>query len=88
MGKTHYLWDFANDSYLMEKDGNGATTAVYTDEPVPYGRVLSHAEAARRAITISMCTRLHANLVIMVRIFQMTTFSQASATRLRNPESL
>lgn len=41
MPTTHYLWDFANDSYLMEMDGNSDTTAVYTNEPVQYGNLIS-----------------------------------------------
>jgi RHS repeat-associated protein len=38
---TDYVWDFANDSYLMAKDETGATTAVYTNEPVQYGSLVS-----------------------------------------------
>lgn len=41
MAKTRYIWDVRHDSYLMEKDGAGTTTAVYTNEPTPYGRLLS-----------------------------------------------
>ena len=47
MATTHYLWDMENDSYLVEKDG--ATTVVYTNEPVQYGRLLSQ----RRGSTTS-----------------------------------
>jgi RHS repeat-associated protein len=41
MPKTHYIWDMVNDSYLMEKDQTGDTTAVYTSEPVQYGKLIS-----------------------------------------------
>ena len=46
MPTSHYLWDFENDSYLMEKDESGATTAVYTNEPVPYGKLISQRRGA------------------------------------------
>jgi RHS repeat-associated protein len=38
---TNYIWDFATDSYLMEKDDGGNTTAVYTTEPAQYGKLVS-----------------------------------------------
>jgi hypothetical protein len=41
MTATNYIWDFATDSYLMEKDDGGNTTAVYTNEPVQYGHLIS-----------------------------------------------
>jgi RHS repeat-associated protein len=41
MATTRFVWDYANDSYLMEKDETGATTAVYTNEPVQYGYLVS-----------------------------------------------
>ncbi len=41
MPVTNYIWDDENDSLLMETDENGDTTAVYTTEPEPYGRVIS-----------------------------------------------
>jgi len=41
MGVTNYLWNDINDTVLMEKDGNGDTTAVYQSDPVPYGRLRS-----------------------------------------------
>lgn len=41
MAITNYIWDVENDSYLMETDGAGATTVVYTNEPVQYGRAVS-----------------------------------------------
>jgi RHS repeat-associated protein len=41
MTATNYIWDFATDSYLMEKDDGGNTTVVYTSEPVPYGKLIS-----------------------------------------------
>ena len=42
MPTAHYLWDIDNDSYLVEKDGAGATTVAYTNEPVQYGKLISH----------------------------------------------
>jgi RHS repeat-associated protein len=41
MPVTEYVWDYANDSYLMEKDVAGTTTAVYTTEPAEYGKLVS-----------------------------------------------
>ncbi|MES2792192.1 MAG: RHS repeat-associated core domain-containing protein [Planctomycetota bacterium] len=41
MPTTNYVWDPLNDSYLMETDGAGATTAVYTQEPSRYGGLAS-----------------------------------------------
>lgn len=41
MATANYIWDFGTDSYMMEKDANGNTTAVYTSEPVEYGRLIS-----------------------------------------------
>jgi RHS repeat-associated protein len=41
MTATNYIWDFATDSYLMEKDDGGNTTAVYTGVPVHYGKIVS-----------------------------------------------
>ena len=43
MAKTRFVWDMRRnrDSYLMEKDGAGATKAVFTNEPAPYGRLIS-----------------------------------------------
>jgi hypothetical protein len=41
MPVTNYIWDVVNDSYLMETDETGAATAVYTSEPVQYGRLIS-----------------------------------------------
>jgi len=41
MAKTRYIWDPVNDTYLMEKDAAGSTTAVYTNEPGPYGPLMS-----------------------------------------------
>jgi RHS repeat-associated protein len=38
---TNYIWDVANDSYLLETDGNGDTVVEYTSEPARYGRVVS-----------------------------------------------
>ena len=41
MVNTQFVWDVATDSYLMEKDVAGATNAVYTNEPVLFGKSLS-----------------------------------------------
>lgn len=41
MPKTKYIWDPVNDSYLMETDDAGNATAVYTNEPVLYGNLIS-----------------------------------------------
>ena len=41
MGVTKYIWDVANDSYLMETDGNDDTTAVYTHRPQQHGNLIS-----------------------------------------------
>jgi RHS repeat-associated protein len=41
MPVTNYIWDVVGDNYLMETDGNGATTAVYTNEPDPFGKLIS-----------------------------------------------
>jgi RHS repeat-associated protein len=41
MPVTNYIWDDEIDAVLMETDEAGATTAVYENEPVPYGRLLS-----------------------------------------------
>ncbi len=39
MAVTNYLWD--EDSYLEEYDETGATTAAYTNEPTPFGSIIS-----------------------------------------------
>jgi RHS repeat-associated protein len=41
MALKRFVWDRTTDAYLMEKDGAGNTTAVYTQQPVPYGRLIS-----------------------------------------------
>ena len=41
MPVTHYTWDPLSDNLLMESDENGQTTAVYTNEPDPYGQLIS-----------------------------------------------
>jgi len=38
---TEYLWDVDNDSLLMETDGDGNPTAIYTNTPDPYGELIS-----------------------------------------------
>ena len=39
--ETNYLWDYDNDSLLMETDGSHTATAVYTVEPEPFGKVIA-----------------------------------------------
>ena len=46
---THFIWDYANDSYLMEMDETGTTTAIYSNEPVRNGKLISQ----RRGSTTS-----------------------------------
>ncbi|HRX82007.1 MAG TPA: hypothetical protein P5307_23225, partial [Pirellulaceae bacterium] len=41
MPVINYLWDPETAAYLMEMDGNDQTTAVYTNEPVLYGSLIS-----------------------------------------------
>jgi len=41
MPVTEYLWDVDNDSLLMETDGDGNPTAVYTNTPDPNGELIS-----------------------------------------------
>jgi RHS repeat-associated protein len=41
MPRKRFIWDPATDAYLMEKDGSGNTTVVYTQEPKPYGGLIS-----------------------------------------------
>ena len=41
MSVTNYFWDMESDNVLMEKDETGVTTAVYTNEPSEYGKVIS-----------------------------------------------
>lgn len=41
MAVTNYIWDELSDSVLMETDGSGATTAVYTQERGPFGGLIS-----------------------------------------------
>ncbi len=41
MTSTHYLWDFASDNLLMEKDDNGNTIASYEHEPGLHGELIS-----------------------------------------------
>ena len=45
MATTNYVWDPLNDSYLMETDDGGVTTAVHTQEPSHYGRLISQQRA-------------------------------------------
>ena len=41
MPVTQYVWNPLTDAYLMETDGAGNPTAVYTQEPKPYGGLIS-----------------------------------------------
>ena len=38
---TNYIWDELSDTVLMETDGTGNTTAVYTNEPGQFGGLIS-----------------------------------------------
>jgi hypothetical protein len=38
---TEYICDVENDSYLMETGENGATQAVYTNDPSQFGGLIS-----------------------------------------------
>jgi RHS repeat-associated protein len=40
MPTTHYIWDPMRDNVLMEADGNGGTTAVYTSEQGHFGKLI------------------------------------------------
>ena len=41
MPVTNYIYDPVTEAYLMEQDGDGNTTVVYTQEPVKYGDVIA-----------------------------------------------
>jgi RHS repeat-associated protein len=41
MPVTEFIWDELNDSYLMETDGAGITTAAYTNELEEFGDLVS-----------------------------------------------
>lgn len=41
MSVTNYFWDMESDNVLMEKNESGGTTAVYTNEPGLYGKLIS-----------------------------------------------
>jgi len=41
MPVTEYIWDVDNDSLLMETDGDGNPTAIYTNTPDSYGELIS-----------------------------------------------
>ena len=60
MTTTNYIWDFATESYLMEKDENGATTANYTNEPVQFGLLISQPPRKCNELLLFRWTRLHA----------------------------
>jgi RHS repeat-associated protein len=45
MPTKSFIWDPETDAYLMEKDGDGNITAVYTQEPVRYGNLISQRRA-------------------------------------------
>lgn len=46
MPTTKYIWDYDNDSLLMEKDDAGSPVATYTSEPVQYGDLISQRRGA------------------------------------------
>ena len=41
MGAINYIWDEENDSLLEEVDDDGNVIASYTNEPGPFGKVIS-----------------------------------------------
>jgi len=41
MPVTNYIWDELSDTVLMETDGSGNPTAVYTNEPGQFGALIS-----------------------------------------------
>ena len=41
MPTTRYIYNPLTEAYLMEQDGDGNTTVVYTQEPVKYGDILA-----------------------------------------------
>ena len=41
MPVTNYIYNPLTEAYLMEQDGDGNTTVVYTQEPVKYGDVIA-----------------------------------------------
>ena len=41
MSVTNYIYNPLTEAYLMEQDGDGNTTVVYTQEPVKYGDVIA-----------------------------------------------
>lgn len=41
MVMSRYVWDMRHDSYLMEKDVGETLTALYTNEPSLFGRMIS-----------------------------------------------
>jgi RHS repeat-associated protein len=45
MAVTKFIWDVRHDSCLMEKDGNGTTQVVYTNEPVRFARLISRRQS-------------------------------------------
>jgi len=47
MPVTNYIWDIENDSYVMETDETDTTTAVYTNEPAQFGRLISQRRSSQ-----------------------------------------
>ena len=47
MPVTNYIWDELNDTVLMETDGSGNTTAVYTNEPGQFGGLISERQGSQ-----------------------------------------
>lgn len=46
MSVTIYIWDVENDSYLVENDEAGTSTAVYSHEPIEFGSLISQCRIA------------------------------------------
>ena len=47
MPVTNYIWDELNDTVLMETDGSGNPTAVYTNEPGQFGGLISERQGGQ-----------------------------------------
>jgi RHS repeat-associated protein len=47
MPVTNYIWDELNDTVLMETDGSGNPTVVYTNEPGRFGGLISQRQGGQ-----------------------------------------
>ncbi len=48
MGAINYIWDEENDSLLEEVDDDGNVIVSYTNEPGPFGKVISQVSIATK----------------------------------------